>query len=151
MPFFKERKVYLSQSWQLYAEAMVMSLDKIFTIAPSFRAEKSRTRRHLAEFWHCEAEVAWVGNEEMMALEEELIPYVVQTIIEKNKKDLDKLGRDITKLKNCQKPFERIPYSKAEEMLAQKGVAPETPGDLGYEEEKVLGILRQALLRDTVP
>jgi len=138
VPFFKERKVYLSQSWQLYAEAMVMSLDKIFTIAPSFRAEKSRTRRHLAEFWHCEAEVAWIGNNEMMALEEELIPYIVQTVVEKNKKDLDKLGRDITKLKNCQKPFERVRYSKAEELLAQKGVAPETPGDLGYEEEKVL-------------
>jgi len=138
VPFFKERKVYLSQSWQLYAEAMVMSLDKIFTIAPSFRAEKSRTRRHLAEFWHCEAEVAWIGNDEIMALEEELIPYVVQTIIEKNRKDLEKLNRDISKLQKCQKPFERIRYEKAEELLATKGVAPATPGDLGYEEEKVL-------------
>jgi asparaginyl-tRNA synthetase len=138
VPFFKERKVYLSQSWQLYAEAMVMSLDKIFTIAPSFRAEKSRTRRHLAEFWHCEAEVAWVGNDEMMALEEDLIPFVVQSIIKNNRRDLEKLNRDISKLEKCQKPFERIRYEKAEELLATKGVAPATPGDLGYEEEKVL-------------
>ena len=138
VPFFKERKVYLSQSWQLYAEAMVMSLDKIFTIAPSFRAEKSRTRRHLAEFWHCEAEVAWIGNDEMMALEEDLIPFVVQSIIKNNKRDLEKLNRDISKLEKCQKPFERIRYEKAEELLATKGVAPATPGDLGYEEEKVL-------------
>jgi asparaginyl-tRNA synthetase len=138
VPFFKERKVYLSQSWQLYAEAMVMSLDKIFTIAPSFRAEKSRTRRHLAEFWHCEAEVAWIGNDEMMALEEDLIPFVVQSIIKNNRRDLEKLNRDISKLEKCQKPFERIRYEKAEELLATKGVAPATPGDLGYEEEKVL-------------
>jgi len=138
VPFFKTRKVYLTQSWQLYAEAMVMALDKIYTIAPSFRAEKSRTRRHLAEFWHCEAEVAWVGNEEMMQIEEELVPFIVAQAVERNRKELEYLKRDISVLEKCKAPFDRIPYAKAEEMLAEKGMAPKEPGDLGYKEEKVL-------------
>lgn len=79
------RKAYLTQSWQLYAEAMVDSLWKIYTVAPSFRAEKSRTWRHLTEFWHAEAEVAFKTNDDVMDLEEKLIKFVIKNVLSKMK------------------------------------------------------------------
>ncbi|HID74346.1 MAG TPA: asparagine--tRNA ligase, partial [Thermoplasmata archaeon] len=89
-----DRKVYLTQSWQLYAEAMIYSLENIFTIAPTFRAEKSRTRRHLTEFWMAEVECAWTGNEAMMSLGEELVTHLVHGVAERHRPELEILKRD---------------------------------------------------------
>ncbi|MCD6383045.1 MAG: asparagine--tRNA ligase [Thermoplasmata archaeon] len=133
-----DREVYLTQSWQLYAEAMIYSLEKIFTVAPSFRAEKSRTRRHLTEFWHGEVEAAWMGNEDMMKLEEEMMEYILEGVIKERRADLEYLGRDISFLKEISPPFERLPYRKVLEMLNEKGFNLEWGDDFGYDEEKAL-------------
>ncbi|WP_287910450.1 amino acid--tRNA ligase-related protein, partial [Thermofilum sp.] len=85
--------VYLTQSSQFYLEALIFSLEKVYTVAPSFRAEKSRTRRHLTEFWHAEAEVAWTNLEGIMKVEEELVAHIVRRVLEKNAEDLELLGR----------------------------------------------------------
>jgi len=130
--------VYLSQSWQLYAEAMMFSLEKIFTVSPSFRAEKSRTRRHVSEFWHAEVEEAWAHNEDMMMHEEEMIEYMVQGILEKHRKELEFLERDIPVLEGIRAPFERFRYAEVLEMLREKGLDPEWGDDFGYTEEKLL-------------
>lgn len=100
-----DKKLYLSQSWQLYAEAMIQSLEKIYTITPAFRAEKSRTTRHLAEYWTAEVEAAWTGHEEMMEFEEDLILYVVDHVLKHCEKELIELGRDVSKLKELQNHF----------------------------------------------
>lgn len=137
VPYFG-RKVYLTQSWQLYAEAMIYSLEKIFTIAPSFRAEKSRTRRHVTEFWHCEVEEAWVHNEDMMKLGEKLIEYLCQECLEKNRKELEYLKRDISKLEKIEAPFERMKYQEVIDFLNSKGFNIEWGDDFGYIEEKAI-------------
>jgi asparaginyl-tRNA synthetase len=138
VPYFKGMKAYLAQSWQLYAEALVSSLEKIFTIAPSFRAEKSRTRRHLTEYWHCEAEVAWMGNEGIMEVEEELVDHVVRTCLEKHRKDLEYLKRDLKVLDDASLPYDRVKYLEALDILQKKGVGIRQGDDFGYNEEKVL-------------
>lgn len=115
-----DKKLYLSQSWQLYAEAMIQSLEKIYTITPAFRAEKSRTTRHLAEYWTAEVEAAWTGHEEMMEFEEDLILYVVDHVLKHCEKELIELGRDVSKLKELQKPFLRITYKDAIKKLGKK-------------------------------
>jgi asparaginyl-tRNA synthetase len=115
-----DKKAFLSQSWQLYAEAMIQSLEKIYTIAPSFRAEKSRTKRHLTEYWHHEMEAAWMGHEELMEFEEDLILYVVDHVLKCCEKELKELGRDISELKAVKKPFLRITYKEAIEKLGKK-------------------------------
>jgi asparaginyl-tRNA synthetase len=115
-----DQKAYLAQSWQLYAEAMIQSLEKIYTIAPSFRAEKSRTRRHLTEYWHQEMETAWMGHEELMSFEEDMIIFVVEHILKTCEKELKDLGRDLTKLKEVKKPFIRITYKEAVEKIGKK-------------------------------
>jgi len=131
-------KVYLTQSWQLYAEALAMSLEKIYTIAPSFRAEKSRTRRHLTEYWHFEMEAAWWSNEDTMQFEERLLEFMVQRLLKERREELDLLKRDISKLEKVKAPFERVPYTKAIEIMQKNGLAIEYGADFGYEEEKVL-------------
>jgi asparaginyl-tRNA synthetase len=113
-------KAYLTQSWQLYAEAMIQSLEKIYTIAPSFRAEKSRTRRHLTEYWHQEMEAAWMSHEELMEFEEDMILYVIDHVLKHCEKELKDLGRDISKLKEVKKPFLRITYKEAIEKIGKK-------------------------------
>jgi len=115
---FPGKKVFLSQSWQLYAEAMIFSLEKIFTIAPSFRAEKSRTIRHLAEYWHHEMEAAWMGFDELLKFEEDLILFVVNYVLKNCGKELKELGRDTEELKNLRAPFMRMTYEK---MLKETG------------------------------
>ncbi len=115
---FPGKKVFLSQSWQLYAEAMIFSLEKIFTIAPSFRAEKSRTIRHLAEYWHHEMEAAWMGFEELLKFEEELILYIRDYVLKNCAAELKELGRDTEELKNLRAPFARLTYEK---MLKETG------------------------------
>lgn len=115
-----DTKAYLSQSWQLYAEAMIQSLERIYTIAPSFRAEKSRTRRHLTEYWHHEMESAWMSHEGLMDIEEDLILYVIGHVLKTCEKELKDLGRDVSKLKELKKPFLRITYKEAVEKIGKK-------------------------------
>ncbi|MCK4647739.1 asparagine--tRNA ligase, partial [Candidatus Pacearchaeota archaeon] len=112
------KKMYLAQTWQLYAEAAMYSLEKIYCIAPSFRAEKSKTSRHLTEYWHTEMEVAWANLDELMDYAEEMTKYVVKKVLEKNKEELKILGRDIKKLEPAlKKKFPRITYDKALKIL----------------------------------
>jgi asparaginyl-tRNA synthetase len=117
---FPGKKVYLSQSWQLHAEAGIFALEKIYTIAPMFRAEKSRTTRHLAEAWLAEMEAAWIGFDELLKHEEDLIIYVVQHILKTCQKELKELGRDTTDLEKLKAPFARIKYADAIKKLGKK-------------------------------
>ncbi len=135
VPFF-DKEVYMTQSSQFYLETMIFALDKVYTVAPSFRAEKSRTRRHLTEYWHAEAEVAWIGNDEMMDIEERMISYIVQTCLKKNKADLELIGRDISKLKNIEPPFPRVEYKDMIEKAKGWGINVKYGDDLGSEEER---------------
>jgi len=115
------KKMYLAQTWQLYAEAAMYALEKIYCIAPSFRAEKSKTSRHLTEFWHTEMEVAWANLDELMDYAETMIKYVIKKVLEKNKNELKILGRDIKKLQpSLKKKFPRITYDKALSILKEK-------------------------------
>ena len=115
-----DKKAYLTQSWQLYAEAMIFGLEKIFCIAPSYRAEKSRTRRHLAEYWHHEMETAWMTFDDLLKFEEELILFVIKYVSDKRKKQLKDLGRDVSELEKIKAPFARIKYEDAIKKLKQK-------------------------------
>jgi len=130
--------VYLTQSSQFYLEALIFSLEKVYTVAPSFRAEKSRTRRHLTEFWHCEAEVAWAGLEDIMKVEEEAVWHVVEKVLEVNQDELKLLGRDAERLERCKPPFYRVSYDEALEILERKGVKVAWGEDLGADEERAL-------------
>ncbi len=114
--FFGE-PAYLSQSGQLYGEAMAMALGKIYTFGPTFRAEKSKTRRHLAEFWMIEPEMAFCTNEENMDVIEEFLRAVVTGVLENCKAELELIGRDTTILENITKPFPRLTYDKAVRIL----------------------------------
>ena len=115
------RKMYLTQTWQLYAEAAMYSLEKIYCIAPSFRAEKSKTSRHLTEYWHTEMEVAWAELDELMDYAEEMVKHVLKRVLEKNKKELEILKRDIKKLEpTLKKKFPRITYTEALRFLREK-------------------------------
>jgi len=133
-----DKDLYLTQSAQLYLEALIYSLEKVYCVAPSFRAEKSRTVRHLTEYWHVEAEEAFVGMEEMMKLEEDLVAYVCHKVGENCRKELEDLKADIDKLLEVKTPFPRITYSEAIERLKAKGFKIEWGEDLGYDEEKAL-------------
>jgi len=133
-----DQNAYLSQSWQLYAEAMIASVGKIFTVAPSFRAEKSRTRRHLTEYWHLEVEAPWLDLDGLMQLEEQLLTHMCVETAQHMPEQLKLLGRNIDKISNLKPPFPRITYSQAVEKIKQQMPAFEWGQDLGYEEEKVL-------------
>ena len=115
------KKMYLAQTWQLYAEAAMYSLEKIYCIAPSFRAEKSKTTRHLTEYWHTEMEVAWANLDELMAYAEEMTKHVIKRVLEKNKKELEILGRDWKKLEpSLKKKFPHITYDQVLKILKEK-------------------------------
>ncbi len=133
-----DREVYLTQSWQLYAEAGIASLGKIYTIAPSFRAEKSRTRRHLTEYWHLEAEMPFCDFECLIKTIEDFITYVCHKLAKEAKKELERFGRDPKDLLKIKKPFPRITYSEAIEILKKDGVKIEWGEDFGADEERVL-------------
>ncbi|PYB68758.1 asparagine--tRNA ligase [Thermoplasma sp. Kam2015] len=133
--FFGE-PIFLNQSAQFYLETMIYSLEKVFTIAPSFRAEKSRTRRHLTEYWHAEAEVAWIDNNEMMDIEERMIYYIISRVIEDNEDDLRMLGRDPDLLKGMKPPYPRIRYSEIIKTANSIGLALKYGDDLGADEER---------------
>ncbi len=133
-----DQKAYLTQSWQLYAEAMLASVGKIFTLAPSFRAEKSRTRRHLTEYWHLEVEEPWMDLEGLMQLEEELVSHVCQRIREEMPEELKLVGRDPEQLAAVKPPFSRITYDEAVNLVQKSRPDFKWGADLGFEEEKVL-------------
>lgn len=133
-----DEKAYLSQSWQLYAEALIASLGKIYTLAPSFRAEKSRTRRHLTEYWHLELEEPWLDLEGLMKVEEELVTHICHTVAKDSSDDLKSLGRNPDDLLIVKPPFPRITYDDAAEIIRKSGLGFEWGTDLGYEQEKRL-------------
>lgn len=115
------KPVFLAQTWQLYAEAGIFSLENMYCIAPSFRAEKSKTSRHLTEYWHAEMEMAWCDFTGLQDQGEGLIKYVLKKVLEINKKELEMLERDLNKLKpSIEKSFPRITYDKALKILEEK-------------------------------
>ena len=120
--YFDMGDAYLAQSGQLYAEAGAMALGKVYTLGPTFRAENSMTRRHITEFWMMEPEMAYYDLEDDMDLIEDFLEYVVQRVIKNCAKELEELGRDISKLEKVKKPFPRITYDEAIEILRKKDV-----------------------------
>jgi asparaginyl-tRNA synthetase len=116
----EKKGVYLAQSWQLYAEAMIYGLERIFTISPSFRAEKSRTIRHLSEYWHHEMEAAWMPFEELLSFEEDLIVFMAKYVLEHCEAELTVLGADTKRLRDIKKPFLRMTYFEAIRKLGKK-------------------------------
>ncbi len=115
------KPVFLAQTWQLYAEAGIFSLENIYCIAPSFRAEKSKTSRHLTEYWHAEMEMAWATFEDIQDHGEGLIKHVLNKVLENNMEELKILERDVEKLKpTAEKPFPRITYDDALRILREK-------------------------------
>ncbi len=120
--YFDLGKAYLTQSGQLYAEATAMALGKVYTFGPTFRAEKSKTRRHLTEFWMVEPEMAWFDLNDDMDLAEDLVEYIVQYVLRTNPRELAALGRDVSKLEAVRRPFHRMSYSEAVEWLNANNV-----------------------------
>jgi asparaginyl-tRNA synthetase len=112
-----DEQAYLAQTGQLYNEANIMAFGKVYCFGPTFRAEKSKTRRHLAEFWMVEPEMAFYDLDDMMDLEEQFVSYIVQTTLEKRAAELELLERDVTALRNVQPPFPRISYDEAIERI----------------------------------
>lgn len=133
-----DRDLYLTQSAQLHLEVLIYSLEKVYCVAPSFRAEKSRTIRHLTEYWHVEAEWPFADMDDLMRLEEDLVSYVCQKTAENCKREMEELKVDISKLASVKPPFPRITYTEAIDRLNAKGFKIRWGEDLGYDEEKAL-------------
>ena len=136
--YFDLGKAYLTQSGQLYAEAGAMAFGKVYCFGPTFRAEKSKTRRHLAEFWMVEPEVAFNDLNDDMELAEDFLEYIVQTVLKDCEQELKVLERNTAMLQNVKKPLPRISYSEAVEILHQKGINFEWGGDFGGTDETVI-------------
>ncbi len=116
-----DEDAYLSQSGQLYMEAAAMALGKVFSFGPTFRAEKSKTRRHLIEFWMIEPEMAFTEHEESLVVQEQYVSYIVQSVLANCQLELKTLGRDTSKLEQIKAPFPRITYDDAIKLLHEKG------------------------------
>lgn len=138
MDYFDLGKAYLTQSGQLYAEAGAMALGKVYTFGPTFRAEKSKTRRHLTEFWMIEPEAAFYDLNDDMDLAEEFLEYIVQTVLKDRADELKELERDTTKLESVRRPFPRISYDEAVEILKKNGIDFEWGNDLGAADETII-------------
>jgi asparaginyl-tRNA synthetase len=136
--YFDLGKAYLAQTGQLYVEAAAAALGRVYCFGPTFRAEKSKTRRHLVEFWMCEPEMAWTTSEESMRIQEELVSYVVQRTVERRAKELATLERDVERLRRVEPPFPRITYDEAVERLRAKGSKIAWGQDLGNEDETLI-------------
>jgi asparaginyl-tRNA synthetase len=136
--YFDLGKAYLTQSGQLYAEAGAMALGKVYTFGPTFRAEKSKTRRHLTEFWMVEPEVAFNDLDADMDLAEEFLEYIVQTILKEKQEELKVLERDTSVLQKVVRPFPRISYDQAVEILKKNGVDFQYGNDLGATDETII-------------
>src|SRR4051812_42802217 len=111
--YFEDQKAYLTQSGQLYLEADAMALGRVYSFGPTFRAQKSKTRRHLTEFWMVEPEMAYAGLDDVMDLAEDMIVAIVERVLERRRRELTILERDLTKLEAVKKPFPRISYDDA--------------------------------------
>ncbi|HYI08438.1 MAG TPA: asparagine--tRNA ligase [Thermoanaerobaculia bacterium] len=131
-------KAYLSQSGQLYLEPAAAAFGKVYCFGPTFRAEKSKTRRHLMEFWMVEPEVAFLEFDGLQELAEEFIEYIVARALDRCKEELKTLERDLSKLEHVQRPFPRITYREAIELLASKGMPASFGDDIGGDEETVI-------------
>jgi asparaginyl-tRNA synthetase len=137
LKYFDEN-MYLTQSAQLYLEILIYSLEKVYCVAPSFRAEKSRTIRHLTEYWHIEAEQAFADMSDLMRLEEKLVACICRRAVTECKEEFAEMGADISKLASVKTPFPRMTYTEAVERLKAKGFKIRWGEDLGYEEEKAV-------------
>ena len=131
-------KAYLSQSGQLYIEAAIMAHGRVFDFGPVFRAEKSKTRRHLTEFWMMDAEIAFCDHEQNMKIQENLISYIVAEVIKNKSYELNILERDISKLEKIKAPFTRITHAEAVKKLQALGSQIKEKDDLGAEDETML-------------
>jgi len=136
--YFDEGNAYLAQTGQLYGEAAAAAFGKIYTFGPTFRAEKSKTRRHLTEFWMIEPEVAWNDSADNMRLQEDFVAYLVQRCLERCKEPLKILERDTSKLENVKTPFHRLDYSDAIKLINAKGSETKWGEDLGAEDEALI-------------
>jgi len=133
-----DQNLYLTQSSQLYLEILIYSLEKVYCIAPSFRAEKSRTIRHLTEYWHIEGEWPFADMNDLMQFEEELLAHVCKRAAEKCGKEFEELGADTSKVASVETPFPKITYTEAVERLKAKGIERKWGEDFGYDDEKAL-------------
>jgi asparaginyl-tRNA synthetase len=131
-------KAYLSQSGQLYSEATAMAFGKVYCFGPTFRAEKSKTRRHLTEFWMVEPEMAYATLEDIKDCAEEMILFVLARVLESRREELKVLERDVSKLELVQAPFPRISYDDAVKVLQEKGSEIQWGGDFGGGDETIL-------------
>lgn len=136
--YFDDKKAYLSQSGQLYIEAAIAAHGRVFDFGPVFRAEKSKTRRHLTEFWMMDAEMAFCDYKQNMDIQEELVKHIVKRVLEKNREELDILERDVKKLENVQKPFLRKTHAEVVKELQEMGSAIQENEDLGATDETML-------------
>ena len=136
--YFEEGTAYLAQTGQLYGEAAAAAYGRIYTFGPTFRAEKSKTRRHLNEFWMIEPEMAWYDQAMNQDLQEEFVSYLVQRCLERRGAELKELERDTSKLETVKAPFPRIAYTDAVEILQKKGSEIKWGDDLGAEDEALL-------------
>jgi asparaginyl-tRNA synthetase len=136
--YFDEGNAYLAQTGQLYGEAAAAAFGKIYTFGPTFRAEKSKTRRHLTEFWMIEPEVAFNDTHDNMRLQEDYISFLVQRVLERRQEELKEVERDVSKLESVKPPFPRINYTDAVATLQKKGSAVQWGDDLGAEDEALL-------------
>ena len=133
-----DQKAYLTQSGQLYMEAAAMAFGKVYSFGPTFRAEKSKTRRHLIEFWMLEPEMAWATLDDVMALEEDMLEHVVGRVLDERAEELKRIERDTTRLQQVKKPFHRLHYDDAVKLLTDKGLAFEWGGDFGAPDETAI-------------
>jgi asparaginyl-tRNA synthetase len=138
VPYVDESMAYLTQSGQLYLEAIAAALGKVYSFGPTFRAEKSKTRRHLTEFWMLEPEAAYAHLEDMMLLAEGLVSHAVQSVVKNRSRELEMIKRDVAKLATVKAPFPRISYDEAIEMLQKSGNPAKWGDDFGGDEETIL-------------
>ena len=136
--YIDDQKAYLTQSGQLYVEATAMALGKVYTFGPTFRAEKSKTRRHLTEFWMLEPEAAYAHLADMMELGEGLVSHVVQSVLRNRVRELETLKREPGKLANVKPPFPRVSYDEAIQILQKRGNPAKWGDDFGGDEETIL-------------
>ena len=136
--YIDDQKAYLTQSGQLYVEATAAALGKVYTFGPTFRAEKSKTRRHLTEFWMLEPEAAYAHLEDMMQLGEGLVSAVVQSVIKNRPRELATIQRDVTKLEKIVPPFPRVTYDEAIKVLQKAGNPAKWGDDFGGDEETII-------------
>ncbi len=136
--YFEDSKAYLTQSGQLYNEATAMALGKTYCFGPTFRAEKSKTRRHLTDFWMVEPEMAFATLEDVKRVAQEMLMYIVGRVLENRREELKRLERDVTKLEAIQAPFPRMSYDEAIGILQAKGSEIQWGGDFGGTDETLL-------------